>query len=143
MAITARLSLALHQALGDESANDLVTWMELVESNRLVFRETMGAFGARMDAGFAESTLALEKRLRADREAADARFAKWNEQADARFAKIDQRFEKIDERFVKLDERLARLEATMERRFADLLKWSFVFWVGAVGAIAVLAGVLR
>jgi hypothetical protein len=25
----------------------------------------------------------------------------------------------------------------------DLLKWSFVFWVGAVGAVATLAGVLR
>jgi hypothetical protein len=25
----------------------------------------------------------------------------------------------------------------------DLIKWSFVFWVGAVGAIAMLAGVLR
>jgi hypothetical protein len=25
----------------------------------------------------------------------------------------------------------------------DLIKWSFVFWVGAVGAIAALAGVLR
>jgi hypothetical protein len=27
--------------------------------------------------------------------------------------------------------------------FGDLIKWSFVFWVGAVGAIAMLAGVLR
>jgi hypothetical protein len=26
---------------------------------------------------------------------------------------------------------------------ADLMKWSFVFWVGAVAAIAALAGVLR
>ncbi|HEX7939393.1 MAG TPA: hypothetical protein VF483_10405 [Gemmatimonadaceae bacterium] len=31
----------------------------------------------------------------------------------------------------------------IEKRFSDLLLWSFVFWVGAVGAIAMLAGVLR
>jgi hypothetical protein len=37
----------------------------------------------------------------------------------------------------------ARLETRFERRFGDLIKWSFVFWVGAVAAIAMLAGVLR
>jgi len=37
----------------------------------------------------------------------------------------------------------ARLETRFERRFGDLIKWSFVFWVGAVGAIAMLARALR
>ena len=36
-----------------------------------------------------------------------------------------------------------QMDARFERRFGDLIKWSFVFWVGAVGAIAALAGVLR
>ena len=45
--------------------------------------------------------------------------------------------------FAKVHEEMARLEARFERRFGDLIKWSFVFWVGAVGAIAMLAGVLR
>ena len=36
----------------------------------------------------------------------------------------------------------AKLETRFERRFGDLIKWSFVFWVGAVAAIAMLAGVL-
>ena len=36
----------------------------------------------------------------------------------------------------------ARLETVIEKRSADLIKWSFVFWVGAVAAIAMLAGVL-
>ena len=38
---------------------------------------------------------------------------------------------------------LGRLETKIEQRSADLIKWSFVFWVGAVGAIALLAGVLK
>jgi hypothetical protein len=45
--------------------------------------------------------------------------------------------------FAKMHEEMARLETRFERRFSDLIKWSFVFWVGAVGAIAMLAGVLR
>ena len=42
--------------------------------------------------------------------------------------------------FGRLD---TRIETIAERTTATLLKWSFVFWVGAVGAIAALAGVLR
>ena len=38
---------------------------------------------------------------------------------------------------------IARLETRIERTKADLIKWSFVFWVGAVGSIALLAGVLK
>jgi hypothetical protein len=44
-------------------------------------------------------------------------------------------------------QQIAKVEAALsrglERVRADLLKWSFVFWVGAVGAIAALAGILR
>ena len=45
--------------------------------------------------------------------------------------------------FAELRQEMAHLEARLERRIADLIKWSFVFWVGAVGAIAMLARVLR
>jgi hypothetical protein len=38
---------------------------------------------------------------------------------------------------------IARLETRIERTKADLIKWSFVFWVGAVGSIALLAGILK
>ncbi|MSR07798.1 MAG: hypothetical protein EXR93_12150 [Gemmatimonadetes bacterium] len=42
-----------------------------------------------------------------------------------------------------LDDRVNKLRLDIERTRADLIKWSFVFWVGAVGAIALLAGVLK
>ena len=41
-----------------------------------------------------------------------------------------------------LDTGLGRLEVKIAETKADLMKWSFVFWVGAVAAIAMLAGVL-
>jgi hypothetical protein len=43
----------------------------------------------------------------------------------------------------RMDQGFARLETLIERRSADLIKWSFVFWVTAVGAIAALAGVMK
>lgn len=49
-------------------------------------------------------------------------------------------FARIDARFEALTDRIA---AQSDKTTATLLKWSFVFWVGAVGAIAALAGVLR
>ncbi len=38
---------------------------------------------------------------------------------------------------------VATLKTRFERRVGDLIRWSFVFWVGAVGAIAMLARALR
>jgi hypothetical protein len=49
-------------------------------------------------------------------------------------------FTRIDARF---DQLKSDLEKLIERRSGDLIKWSFVFWVGAVLAIASLAGVLK
>lgn len=84
MAIPQHLHRKLQQTLGQEAAEDLVSWMESVDSNRADIAELRHE----MQVGF------------------------------------------------------ARLEATIERRAADLMKWSFVFWVGAVISIAVLATVL-
>ena len=46
-----------------------------------------------------------------------------------------------------MNRRFDRLEANLTARIAEtashLMKWSFVFWCGAVAAIAALAGVLR
>ncbi|MGH7676989.1 MAG: hypothetical protein ACRENU_00900 [Gemmatimonadaceae bacterium] len=70
---------------------------------------------------------------------------------DAEFAKVMSAIaaceaglgEKMDSRFGKVDERLAGLQVAIADSKAELMKWSLVFWVSAVGAIAVLAGVLR
>lgn len=49
------------------------------------------------------------------------------------FAKVDARFDRLR----------VELEKAIEERAANLIKWSFLFWVGAVGAIAMLARALR
>ena len=52
-------------------------------------------------------------------------------------------FARVDTRFAALDGRFNALETLIERRTADLMKWSFAFWIGAVVAIAALARVIR
>lgn len=51
--------------------------------------------------------------------------------------------ERVDQRFTRVDERMASIQVAIADSKAELMKWSLVFWVSAVGAIAVLAGVLR
>ena len=81
MPVTARLARSLHETLGPQPAEDLVTWLEEMRAENHAFREEMRL-------GF------------------------------------------------------SRLETLIEKRSSDLIKWSFVFWVGAVAAISMLAGVL-
>lgn len=57
-------------------------------------------------------------------------------QFQAQDARFQARFDRIDERFQALENKLGDVKA-------DLMKWSFVFWVGAVTAVAMLAGVLE
>ena len=67
-----------------------------------------------------------------------------HEQRLARIEAMEARLlQRMDDRFAKVDERLAGLQVAIADSKAELMKWSFVFWVGAVGAIAALAGVLR
>ena len=49
-------------------------------------------------------------------------------------------FEKVRTEMAELR---ADLTERIESRFSDLLKWSFIFWVGAVTTIAVVVQTLR
>ena len=128
MAVSARLSRTLRESLGEEGADDLVNWMIHVEANRSELHDVMEAW----------------------RVTTDSRFAELGARMDLRFSEMDLRFSKMDRRFSEMDLRLsehqqemrlgfANLESRFERRFGDLIKWSFVFWCGAIGAIAMLA----
>lgn len=83
----------------------------------------------------AEDLVTIVDEMRADRAELRAEFAEFRREMQTRFQAIDTRFDRVDQRFQVLETKLGDVKA-------DLMKWSFVFWVGAVTAIAVLAGVL-
>jgi len=82
-----------------------------------------------------------------------AEFVSWMHEMDARVSDVATRGDLADVRAQlradiaelrhEMQVGFATLETRFERRVGDLIKWSFVFWVGAVSAIAMLARALR
>jgi len=120
--ISARLSRQLHQTLGEEAGEDLVTWMQQMDAQRAELRELNELNFARFDARLTAAVSELRQEMATG-------FGRIRQETATGFGQVRQE--------------MGQLEARLERRIGDLLKWSFVFWVGAVGAIAALAGVLR
>jgi hypothetical protein len=132
MAISPHLIRKLQEALGHEAAEDLVSHLEGGESLRAdvaELRHEMQLGFAKIDARFANLDTKIEK--------LDAK-------TDARFANLDAKIDlKIEGVVLKIDGMAATLRSEMKEQTGRLLMWSFLFWTGAVGAIATLAGVLK
>jgi hypothetical protein len=115
MAVPAPLSKKLREALGPDVGDDLMTWLQ------------------EMRAEHDEKLAAIH-----------ADFAEYRHEMAALIQGSEFRLlERIHGVETRLDERIGKVEVRLAEVKADLMKWSFLFWVGAVGAIAALAGVLR
>lgn len=149
MPVSARLFRTLNETLSDEAAGDMVSWMQNVDDQRAQLRELHDLGAARIDARFGE----MDARISAQFDQVDARFKQIDirfEQVDARFEQADTRFahmeaqivavesrlgariDRIDTRLDRIDTELHALAMKVDQRFADVIKWSFVFWCGAV-----------
>jgi len=106
MAISARLFKTFRVTFGEDATADMMAWMQSVDDHRAELRELNELNAARIDARFG--------------------------QIDARFGQVEARFGQIDARFGELE---ARLERKIDQRFADTIKWSFLFWCGAMAAM--------
>jgi len=153
MPITPHLSRQLRQTLGEEAAEDLVNWMHEMDAHRGASRDAIRADLAELRQEMHAGLATLREEMLAGFARADARDAELREDMLGGFARADARhaelredmlggFARTDAKLAEAAEHRAQLEARFERRFGDLIKWSFVFWVGAVGAIAMLAGAL-
>lgn len=129
MTVTARLSRAIHQAFGEEPADDLVNWMGQMESSRSELREMFDLNQSRTDAKFE----AFQARTDAKFDAVESRLTA---RMDAGVARLELRFAQIDSRFEQVD-------AKIERKSAELIKWMFVFWIGTVGIVLAMAQFLK
>jgi hypothetical protein len=73
-----------------------------------------------------------------------SQFAQWRQELlDAVRASESRMIERTNQLEIRMIERFGATDVRIAEVKADLLKWSCIFWVGAVGAIAALAGVLR
>jgi hypothetical protein len=157
MPITAVLSRTLHDALGDEAAADLVDWMQQVDTHRVELRERNELSFARIDARF-DAVDARFDAIDARFDAVDARFNARFDAVDARFresdARIDARFQAADARLSDVRHELraeiaslrtdmqvgfagleSKIDSKIDRKHAELLKWSFLFWCGTLATV--------
>jgi hypothetical protein len=134
MSIAAKLSRKLYDTLGSEAAEAMVDWMQQVETQRSELRELSDLSFARIDARFGEAQAQIDRRFVEAQAQIDVRFVEARGQTDVRFAEIRD----------EIHTGFATLEAKLDRRFAEVIKWSFVFWVGStVTLVAALAALAR
>jgi hypothetical protein len=107
----------------------MVDWMYQADASRRELRDLTELNQARFEVRLSASEARIDGRLSAFEARLDARFAEFLEALHADLAAMRLGIREMDTKF--------------ERGFNDLLKWSFVFWCGAVGAIAALAKVLH
>jgi len=125
--VTAKLSRALYERLGDAVADELVDWFNMVDATyRADLRELNELNFARFDAK-------LEQRIGELRAAMHAGFAR----TDARVDKLDARMDQIKSELdaglgqmkMELHARMAKLETRLTQRL-------FAFWVAQAAATA-------
>jgi DNA anti-recombination protein RmuC len=141
MPVTAKLSRAFYQRLGDEVANELVSWFNAVdESYRADLRELNELNFARFDAKLEQRVAQLEAKLEQRMAQLEARLEQRMAQLEAR---VEQRLADVRaELKVGLTELGAALRIEMAQGAATLksglLKWMFGFWATTVLAIVAL-----
>lgn len=62
---------------------------------------------------------------------------------EVRFDRLDARFGHVEQRLDQMEQRFGHVESFLSERFerrlvetrVDVLKWSFVFWIGQVAAV--------
>ena len=143
MPVTAKLSRGFYEKLGDELANELVEWFNLVDATyRTDLRElnelNFARFDAKVEQRFAQSDAKWEQRFTQVE-------AKWERRFGQLEAKVDQRFAQAD---ATLEQRVAELRAEirvgLQTLETKLIRRMFLFWIGqAATTVGLVFGVVR
>ena len=135
MPVTARLSKAFYERLGEQVTNELVAWFNDVDATyRTDLRELNELNFARFDAKLEQRIAQVEAKI-------EQRFAQFEIKFEQRLAQFEIKFEqrlawldaKWEKRFAQLDAKIETRAAATETR---LLRWMFAFWTGNLVATA-------
>ena len=139
MPVTARLSKAFYDQLGEQVANELVDWFNQVDlTYRTELRELNDLNFARFDAKVGERLAELRTGLRGELEQwfrAELRTEIQGLRVELR-AEMDSRFAKVDERFDRAEKRSEVLADQIHDTKTSLVRWMFAFWIGTAAAVA-------
>lgn len=120
MPVTAKLSKAFYDKMGDQVATELTEWFNNVDA---AYR---GALRELNELNFARFDAKVEQR-----------FAQSDTKWEQRFAQVDARFAQIEARLTQFATKadLAQLEARIERRFGEQTRWLFAMWATVLIAL--------
>ena len=119
MPVTAKLSKAFYQQLGHEVTDELVDYLNDVDAAyRADLRDLNELNFARFDAKLEQRVTALDTKL--------------NQLAAVFEAKLEQRTAELR---TELQVGLAAVRSEISQSHSSLLRWNFVFWAAAIGAI--------
>jgi hypothetical protein len=160
MPVTAKLSRAFYDRFGDEIVAELVEWLNQVnDAYRSDLTQVIEANNRRIDGGFGHLRAELRADLAETSAALRQEIVETNAGLRREIAETNAALrQEIVETNAGLRREIAETNAALRRDMtdgfaalgvqianvrADLMKWSFLFWVGAVASIALLAGVIR
>ncbi|NBW64915.1 hypothetical protein EBR44_03985 [bacterium] len=143
MPVTARLSQAFYERLGEQVTNELVRWFndvdttyrnDLKDLNELNFAR----FDAKVEQRFAQHEAKWETRFAAMDAKWEGRFAAMDAKWETRFAELELKMEKRFADFeVKMEKRFADFEVKIEQSLAAQTRWMYLAW--AVQIVAILS----
>lgn len=143
MPVTARLSQAFYERLGEQVTNELVRWFndvdttyrnDLKDLNELNFAR----FDAKVEQRFAQHEAKWETRFAAMDAKWEGRFAAMDAKWETRFAELELKMEKRLADFeVKMEKRFADFEVKIEKSLAAQTRWMYLAW--AVQIVAILS----
>jgi hypothetical protein len=141
--VTARLSQAFYERLGEQVTNELVRWFndvdttyrnDLKDLNELNFAR----FDAKVEQRFAQHEAKWETRFAAMDAKWEGRFAAMDAKWETRFAELELKMEKRFADFeVKMEKRFADFEVKIEKSLAAQTRWMYLAW--AVQIVAILS----
>src|SRR5207245_4443297 len=127
--VTAKLARKFYDKLGDDVANELVEWFNLVDATyRSDLRELNELNFARLDAKVEQRWAQLDAKL-------EQRVAQFEQRLTQLEAKLEQRLAQFEQRLAQLDTRFTLGLAEMETR---LTKRMFGFWIAQAATTAAL-----
>ncbi|MGH7605301.1 MAG: hypothetical protein ACRENK_15060 [Gemmatimonadaceae bacterium] len=112
MPVTAKLSKALYDQLGEAVVNELVDWFNQVDAT---YRADLKDFN---DVNFARFDAKL-----------DAMWSEFDTKLDALRSELDTKLDTFRSEFdTKLDTLIARMEAQLEKRLGEQTRFFFLAW---------------
>ncbi len=124
MPITAKLSNKFYEKLGDEVTNELVEWLNLVDTSyRQEFKDLF-------DANFGR----LESEMAGLRERVDARIAGVEGVMNARLLGIEGRMVELQGRLLaEMVAKFEKMQVQIGKQKWSLLTWTILMWLGTLG----------